>query len=463
MHIQIRPATPLIILLCLFAALPARAATLYMPNALPPAHTRSLEQLFSYLEKQDARIIAIQRELISRPAINPEYGGQGENAKAMWLEGWAAQHGLLIERLDYINPQKPDLSRPNLIIGRHKAADSAAARPTLWLLGHLDVAAPGASADWISDPFTLRVDGDSLYGRGAEDNNQALATALVLLEALNALRIDPPVDVACLFTSGALYNYSIGIEHVMQVRPNLFKPGDLVLLLDYGNPSGTLIEIAEKGGLWLKIEVEGKTGHASAPHEAINAFAASAIFIAELRQLNARFAARDPLFIEQSSSFTPTKSLDSGLGTNHIAGIFTFYLDCRLLPQYSIQEAMQSIREVANGVEKREGVKIRIMTEEVTSHPSISPADSPIVLALQKAVQAETGSVAEARGVGAVTMAGALRARGIPVAVWGVLKNWRNKPNEYASIKAHRTQAKILARILFDPAVDDRAETGGGR
>ena len=45
---------------------------------------------------------------------------------------------------------------------------------TLWTVGHMDVVPVGDLNLWSGDPFTLRVDGDTLIGRGVEDNHQGI-------------------------------------------------------------------------------------------------------------------------------------------------------------------------------------------------------------------------------------------------------------------------------------------------
>lgn len=47
------------------------------------------------------------------------------------------------------------------------------------LAGHVDVVPPGNPADWRHPPFAAAVDGDTLYGRGAQDMKGAVAAMIV--------------------------------------------------------------------------------------------------------------------------------------------------------------------------------------------------------------------------------------------------------------------------------------------
>lgn len=66
-------------------------------------------------------------------------------------------------------------------------------KPMLWAFARLDVPPAGPEGFWASPPFTLRVCGDTLYGRGVEDNNQAIVTGLLLVDALHRHAIEPPM------------------------------------------------------------------------------------------------------------------------------------------------------------------------------------------------------------------------------------------------------------------------------
>lgn len=55
-------------------------------------------------------------------------------------------------------------------------------------------------------------------------------------------------------------------------------------------------------------------------------------------------------------------------------------------------------------------------------------------------------------------MATAIRAKGYPVAVWGMLRNLRNQSDEFMTVTAHLEQAKVLAYMLFGPQLSPRVQ-----
>jgi acetylornithine deacetylase/succinyl-diaminopimelate desuccinylase-like protein len=70
--------------------------------------------------------------------------------------------------------------------------------PTVLLYNHYDVQ-PAEPLDlWTSDPWTLRREGDLLYGRGTSDDKGHIACRLLALDALKAVHGSLPVNVKAL-------------------------------------------------------------------------------------------------------------------------------------------------------------------------------------------------------------------------------------------------------------------------
>ena len=334
--------------------------------------------------------------------------------------------------------------------------------PTLWLLSHLDVAAVVLREEWNGDPFTLRVQGDVMHGRGVEDNNQAIASSLLLLASLRETGAAPTCRLGLLMTSSALADYA-GIQHVIAVKPDLFGPGDLIVVMDYGNTSGSLISVSEKGCIWLEIDITGKSGHAGRPDRANNAFAAAAELVCCLPQLDRQFPKENLLFQPPRSTFAPTSTRDFNTGINHVPGKFVFHIDARVTDAYSFAEVENGVRALADEVEKKHGVRIGMKRIDATPSTRVTPTNSPVVAALGRAIRDQLGVEPGHVGTGSVTVAATLREKGLPVAVWGVQETMHNRPNEHALISAHIKQAQVLARMLFEtPAANIASRRGGG-
>ena len=426
----------------------AHAVPILLEDRTPETHNM-LRDVQEDISRQRGTVIALQRELVAFAAMNPEHGGKGEAAKARWIAEWLRQRGIrATEELDFPDTRVEGDMRSNLIITfpeKRKPAD----KPMLWLFARLDVPPPGPLLFWESPPFTLRVRGDTLYGRGVEDNNQAIVTGLILLDALNRQGAAPPVDFGMVLVSGALVSFSHGIERILHDRAGLFRKDDLYVLLHYGKPDGSLIEVAEKVNVWLRVEVTGQQGYAGNPNEATNAFTAAIDLAKDLPTLGQRFPDISPFF-NTKALFTPTQVECNSLDVNNISGLFSFYVDVRIDPGYALEAPKAALQELARTVEAKHGVRITVEQVVNTEAAPPTPKDTPIVRALQQAIIKQLGVQASLVGIEGASMASALRANGFPVAVWGILNNLRNKSNEYMSIAAQLQQAKVLSRVLFD-------------
>ncbi len=402
--------------------------------------------LFHSVNTLRDKVIELQRELTRRPALGPENNGGGETERAAWLLDCMRRLGLS-DICEYPCPDKrvPAGFRPNL-----SARVPGKSERTVWIVGHMDVVPVGDRTLWKSDPFELSVDGDFVIGRGVEDNQQAIVTGLIAAEALLTSGRIPDRSLGLLFVADEETGMAKGLPHVLQSAPGLIGPDDLILVSDMGNAEGSMVEIAEKSCLWLRFTVMGKQCHASTPEAGVNSLVAASSLILDLEGLYRRFRNKDPLYSPPWSTFVPTKKEANVENVNTIPGRDVFYLDCRILPEYFLEEVLAKCREIADGVEQRLGVSVEIEEIHREQAPAPTSAQSPVVRSLLAALKEVRGVSAVPCGVGGQTVAAPLRHMGLPVAVWGTLVPNPHTPNERSSIKATLDDAKVLLRMLYE-------------
>lgn len=418
-------------------------------NAAELADQNALDLLLDDIAGQRAMVVRIQRELVRLTSINPEHGGDGEEARARWIEEWLAAEGMPPpERVDCPDERVSAGVRPNLIL-RHPAARPD--RPTLWILVNLDNFVPGDRKIWSSAPLSLRVDGDLFYGKGVQDNNDAIAATLVLLRSLHRRNAAPPVNLGVLMISGEKALSGVGLHHVLAVRPGLFGAGDHFLLISYGSEEGDLIGIGEKALLWLKFTLRGRQAHSGMSDAGRNALAAGADLIVALRELYSRFPAGDPLFEQPTSTFMPTKPEAPETAVNQTPGEFGFHLDSRLLPQYHPDEVQAAAAEIAGAAVRKHDVDVEIRRTLLSLPTPITPPDTPVVRALARGIEGQLGRKARVHGVGGVSVASDMRRLGHPIAVWQMAPMLANGPDESMSITSNLAEAAVVARMLFAP------------
>lgn len=390
-------------------------------------------------------MIAMQRELVRRVAVGPDNHGPGEAEKAAFLTAELEKLGLMVT--DYPAPDERVAGgqRPNLI-----ALLPGQKKEKVWVLSHLDVVPVGELNLWNSDPFSLQVDGDLLYGRGVEDDHHGIVASFFAVRALIEAGIRPERTIGLALVADEETGSHRGLAYLLANHRELFSPRDLIIVPDAGNADGTLIEIAEKSMLWLRLEIKGKQCHASKPDLGVNTLRASAHFIVALEALAQEFPAVDPFFDPPYSTFEPTKKEANVQNINTIPGLGVFYLDCRVLPEYELKGVIAKVTEMAGEIEQRFGVTITVQTVQEVQSPPATPADAPVVLALTKAVQAVYQRRAEPRGIGGGTVAAFFRRLGLHAAVWMTDEFTAHQPNEYVNINHLVGDCQVFAHVFLN-------------
>lgn len=400
--------------------------------------------LMDKISSMEDEMIEFLSDIISVPAIGPLSGGTGELERSRRIEGYLEKFGFHnVVHHDCTDTAVLGGIRPNLEI-RMDGKDHSR---RFVIITHMDVVPPGDPGKWTGDPFKAVRKDNRLIGRGVEDNGQALTASIFALRAIRESGPVPVHDISLFLVSDEEETNLKGIGHLLE--EDLLKGTDLILVPDHGEPEGRVIELCEKTLLWVKVTVEGKQCHASMPGLGNNAFRASMLFGTRVdKALHERFDKADPGFDHPVSSFEPTKKGPGVEGINILPGEDVFYIDCRLLPGYAVDEVLKEMRNVADGVEEETGVKITIDIEftETTEFPT-SP-DSEIVKHLSRAIKKVTGKDHINGGIGGGTCAALLRNNGYEVAVWETIHNRAHSTDEYILIENLLTDCKVYASMF---------------
>lgn len=399
------------------------------------------EQLLKKIETYENYAIELQRGLTAIPALAPSSGGTGEYDKAVWLEGELKK--LKFDSIQWINaPQKEAKNgvRPNLI-ARYKGKDSS---KTIWFMAHLDVVPPGEASMWKTDPYKMEIQGRKLIGRGVEDNQQAIASSMVVVKAMMDLDYRPEYDIALLFCADEETGSGFGADYVSEKHPEIFGKEDMFFVPDSGCEDGSLIEVAEKSILWMKVITHGKQCHASRPSLGINAFKAASELVTKFQKLYKKFPKKDRLYEPPISTFEPTKKENNVPNVNTLPGEDVFYMDCRVLPVYQLSVVKAEMRAMADEVEKKFGVTVSFEPQQEAQAAPPTDPKAPIVLALKKAIKEVLGVKARAYGIGGGTVAAFFRRLNLPAVVYARLNETAHMPNESCVIDHMMGDAKVF-------------------
>src|SRR5215212_1315286 len=195
-------------------------------------------------------IAPLTAELVAIDSTNPDLvpGGAGEAEIARFVASWLESAGLEIAVHD-LGP-----SRANVIA----IARGSGGGRSLMLNAHMDVVGAGGMAQ----PWTPRIDGTRLYGRGAYDMKASLAA--IMLAGREAARLDLRGDVIVTAVADEEYA-SIGVQDVVR-----HQGADAAIVAE---PTGLDLCVAHKGFVWLDVETRGVASHGSLPEEDVDAIA----------------------------------------------------------------------------------------------------------------------------------------------------------------------------------------------
>ncbi len=216
------------------------------------------EKLSSFVDKNSARLVQILQDLLRIPSENtPPVGTEGQCQKyiAGFLSdlGWQPQvyfmdqvaglteHPLFLKGRDYTG-------RPN-VGARLKGSGGGR---SLLLSGHIDTV-PVGSSNWKRDPFGGAIEGNLLYGRGANDMKGGVATNLFVLECLRKLNVQLAGDL--LFESVIDEEFG-GVNGTLAGRLMGFNADAVVL----SEPSFLRICPAQRGGRIAHVTLKSSGG-----------------------------------------------------------------------------------------------------------------------------------------------------------------------------------------------------------
>jgi succinyl-diaminopimelate desuccinylase len=390
--------------------------------------------------------IELMKAIVAIKALGPSSGGEGEAEKAEFIKKYLNAIGIRdVAEFPAPDNRVPGGMRPNLVAqlpGRRTDR-------TLWILAHFDVVPEGDLSRWQTDPYEAVVKEGRIYGRGTEDNHQGLVGSIIAARAFLEERIIPAINIGLVFVSDEETGSAYGLAHLLHNHSELFNAGDLIIVPDAGEPDGSMIEVAEKSIMWIKFKTLGKQVHASMPHRGVNAFRAASFLATSLDGLYELYPARDEVFDPPMSTFEPTKKEANVPNVNTIPGDDVFYLDCRVLPQYNIEDVLNNIRKICNETEKKFGVKIEISFEQKDQAAPATPVDAPVVQALKQAIRDVYRIEARAMGIGGGTVAAIFRRAGLDAAVWSTLDDTAHQPDEYCVIDNLLRDAEVFAHVSF--------------
>jgi succinyl-diaminopimelate desuccinylase len=149
---------------------------------------------------------------------------------------------------------------------------------TILFNGHLDTVPYGDIQEWNTNPAVCEEQDGRFYARGASDMKSGLAVMTFVLGELAQSGYVPEKTIVFVGTCDEERG-GLGAREVIKKYPDLFP--ELVMI---GEPTSCQAGVAQKGCIWLKLTVSGKTSHGAEPWQGINALEQGFGLLGDLRE-----------------------------------------------------------------------------------------------------------------------------------------------------------------------------------
>ena len=229
---------------------------------LTAAEQRVLEAL------DETELIATLVELVRTPSVTgSDAEADLQHTVARWFEEAELEVDLWALDLDDLraDPDFPGTEAPRLEGHGLVGTASGEGDPGLVLQGHVDVVPVGDVANWHGgDPFSARIEGGVLHGRGACDMKAGMAVNLAVARALHRSGVRTERRLAL---HSVVSEEDGGLGAFATLRRG--HRGEVAVITE---PTSGRLVTANAGALTFRIEVTGRAAHGSTRREGVSAF-----------------------------------------------------------------------------------------------------------------------------------------------------------------------------------------------
>jgi acetylornithine deacetylase len=247
------------------------------------------------------------------------------------------------------------------------------------LSGHTDVV-PVEGQAWTSDPFTMRREGERLYGRGTCDMKGFDAICLAMIPEFQKARLSRPIHILLSYDEEVT---CLGpLDTIARFGHDLPRPAAVLV----GEPTQMHVADAHKSIATYSTTVHGHEAHSSKPHLGANAIEWAAALVNELYAFARVLEAEGDV----SGRFDPPFStiqvgtIHGGTARNILAKRCAFHWEYRGLPGAPQRRAYEHLQVYTE----------KVVSAQLTRYAPDASIDTHIEVEVP-ALAPQAGSVAE--------------------------------------------------------------------
>ena len=380
----------------------------------------------AFLQSCESDLLDFTRKLIRINTVNPP----GQEDPVIWTVGE------LFDRFNIPYTVFPHGDGRSSILGILRGNGE---KPGLLMAGHADTVPLGESK-WGHPPFGADIEEGKIYGRGASDMKSGVAAIVFAAGALAALGVPIRGDLLVAITAGEETD-SLGAREV--VNSPWIREAACGLIAE---PTDLNILVAEKGALWVKLEVFGVTAHGSMPWQGVNAVE----FLAELTAWWKEEWGKNWTHSVHELLGPATISLnrfEGGTASNVVPDHAEAVIDMRTLPGQDHGKILDTLRGQMDLLQQRHP-GLRMSLHVLNDRPPLEISkDHPLAVSLREKVSEITGVDPAFGGAAFYTDASVFGPQtGMPLVICGPGNMaTMHKADEYVEIQNLKHAAEIFA------------------
>lgn len=402
--------------------------------------TISKQEIQKALKKLTPELIKFCQSLIRTPSVS---GENPEEKIAQFIETHAQNLGLKVQKI------AQDKSRPNLVIDSDPGQ-----KENFLFLGHLDTIGVGTIDNWRYYPFSAHQSGNKIYGRGAVDMKAGITCEIYLMKLVQDLGLKLPFNLRTILVSneegGSTLTpvFDIGMDFLIKKG---FVEGKAAI---YGYGGSYKIGIGHRGVLRIKIATFGEAAHTGSAkfqrrEQGINAVTGMAAILLALEKITLP-QIKHPHFPKYQNIITPGAMIfHGGKGISIVPDYCESMVEIRYLPQFPIEKIYHQIKDIAERIAEKRGLKVTL--EKFVEIPAVclSP-DEKIINDLKKACEEVYHQPIITRGTGPANESFMLIKRGIPTVVFGPLGDRAHSDNEFIEVDSLTKTIEVYLNTLLN-------------
>ena len=370
----------------------------------------------------DSPVLALAKDLISRPSVTPEDAGCQQ-----MMADFLARLGFQIE---------PMIFHDTTNLWARRGTEG----PLFCFAGHTDVVPSGPVEKWDTPPFTPTLRDGMLHGRGAADMKGSLAAMLVAVERFIAANPDHKGSIAFLITSDEEGPFINGTPKVIET---LEARNEKITWCLVGEPSSThrvgdMVKNGRRGSITGDLTVKGIQGHVAYPHLGRNPVHQAAPAIAELAAT---------VWDNGNDFFPPTSfqipNISAGTGaSNIIPGELKVQFNFRFSTELTDEEIKRRTHDILD----KHGLEYELVWT-LSGHPFLTPAGE-LVEATVAAIEEVAAIKAELSTSGGTSDGRFIARTGAQVVELGPINATIHKINECVKVADLESLTHMYQRIL---------------